>query len=208
MRVVKEAEERKNEILDIAEKLFCTKGFDNTSTNDILNEIGIARGTLYYHFKSKEDILDAMIGRLSSQITGKAATIALDESLPVLERLTNTVLSLNVDNDLGHMIMEQVHRPQNALMHQKMQEILLSKVNPLISKIIIDGIEQGIFNSDYPEEAVEMIMMYSYTAFDELNNYSKEERERKVLGFIYNTERMLGMKTGSMKKAMMPIFER
>lgn len=46
MRVVKEAEERKNEILDVAERLFGTKGFDNTSTNDILNEIGIARGTL------------------------------------------------------------------------------------------------------------------------------------------------------------------
>ena len=54
MRVVKEAEERKNEILDVAERLFGEKGFDNTSTNDILEEIGIARGTLYYHFKSKE----------------------------------------------------------------------------------------------------------------------------------------------------------
>ena len=46
MRIVKEAEERKNEILDVAERLFVTKGFDNTSTNDILSEIGIARGTL------------------------------------------------------------------------------------------------------------------------------------------------------------------
>ena len=45
MRIVKEAEERKEEILDAAEKLFGTKGFDHTSTNDILNEIGIARGT-------------------------------------------------------------------------------------------------------------------------------------------------------------------
>ena len=51
MRVVKEAEERKNEILDVAERLFCTKGFDQTSTNDILKEIGIARGNLYYDFK-------------------------------------------------------------------------------------------------------------------------------------------------------------
>ena len=59
MRIVKEAEERKNEILDVAERLFGTKGFDNTSTNDILNEIGIARGTLYYHFKSKEEIINA-----------------------------------------------------------------------------------------------------------------------------------------------------
>ena len=61
MRIVKEAEERKNEILDVAGKLFGKKGYDATSTNDILKEIGIARGTLYYHFKSKEDILDAMI---------------------------------------------------------------------------------------------------------------------------------------------------
>lgn len=71
MRIVKEAEERKNEILDVAERLFGTKGFDNTSTNDILNEIGIARGTLYYHFKSKEDILDAMIERMSRQLIKK-----------------------------------------------------------------------------------------------------------------------------------------
>lgn len=49
MRVVKEAEERRNEILDTAERLFVEKGFDGTSTNDILNDIGIARGTLYYH---------------------------------------------------------------------------------------------------------------------------------------------------------------
>ena len=68
MRIVKEAEKRKNEILDVAERLFVSKGFDNTSTNDILNEIGIARGTLYYHFKSKTDILDAMIERMTRQL--------------------------------------------------------------------------------------------------------------------------------------------
>ncbi len=54
MRVVKEAEERRNEILDAADMLFfADKGFDNTSTSDILEKVGIARGTLYYHFKSK-----------------------------------------------------------------------------------------------------------------------------------------------------------
>ena len=47
MRIVKDAEERREEILDVAERLFGTKGFDHTSTNDILAEIGIARGTLY-----------------------------------------------------------------------------------------------------------------------------------------------------------------
>ena len=68
MRVVKEAEERKNEILDAAEELFVTKGYDGTSTGDILDKVGIARGTLYYHFKSKEDILDALIERISASM--------------------------------------------------------------------------------------------------------------------------------------------
>lgn len=207
MRIVKDAEERRNEILDVAERLFCTKGFDNTSTNDILTEIGIARGTLYYHFKSKEDILDAMIERLTNQMVEKASVIALDESIPVLERLTGTMLSLNVDNELGHMVMEQVHRPQNALMHQKLEHMLLGRVNRLITRITEDGIRQGIMHTDYPAEAVEMLMTYSYTAFDSLNQYSEEE-QRKVMAFVYHAERILGMKAGALKEAMRPIFEK
>nr|MCR5272795.1 TetR/AcrR family transcriptional regulator [Lachnospiraceae bacterium] len=78
MRVVKEAIERRNEILDAAEELFVTKGYDKTSTNDILDRVGIARGTLYYHFKSKEDILNAMIERINDSLIAKAKMIAAD----------------------------------------------------------------------------------------------------------------------------------
>ena len=123
MRVVKEAEERKNEILDVAERLFGTKGFDGTSTSDILNEIGIARGTLYYHFKSKEEILDAMISRMMSRLIEKAEVIAVQKNIPVLERLTMMMLSLNVsDGNFGQELLKQIHKPQNALMHQKMEK--------------------------------------------------------------------------------------
>lgn len=207
MRVVKEAEERRNEILDVAERLFGTKGFDNTSTNDILNEIGIARGTLYYHFKSKEDILDAMIERMTGQLVAKAKVISEKKELPVLQRLTMMIMALNVDNDLGREVMEQVHRAQNALMHQKMRERLLTGVNPLITGLIEEGIEQGICHTDYPAEVVEMTMLYSNMAFDALSEYSEGERQRKIAAFIYNLERLLGMEQGSLEAAMMPIFE-
>ncbi|MGN1168368.1 MAG: TetR/AcrR family transcriptional regulator [Lachnospiraceae bacterium] len=208
MRIVKDAEERRNEILDVAERLFCARGYDNTSTNDILKEIGIARGTLYYHFKSKEDILDGMIERLTNQMVEKAAVIALDESIPVLERLTRTMLSLNVDNELGDMIMEQVHRPQNALMHQKLENRLLGPVNKLITKIAEDGIKEGIMQTDYPAEAVEMIMIYSYSAFDSMVQYSEEEEQRKIRGFVYHAERVFGMEKGALLETIIPIFEK
>lgn len=206
MRIVKEATERRNEILDVAERLFCAKGYDNTSTNDILAEIGIARGTLYYHFKSKEDILDAMIDRILDGIISKAGSIALDESIPVLERLTQTVLASNVDTKTGDMILEQVHKPQNALMHAKMQEKLISQLIPLFMKIIDDGISQGLMQVDYPEETIQMLLIYSNSAFDDSIEYSEKEKKKMVMAFIGNTETLFHMEKGSLLNVMLPMF--
>ena len=206
MRIVKEAVERRNEILDVAERLFCTKGYDNTSTNDILAEIGIARGTLYYHFSSKEDILDAMIDRILDGTIRKAESIALDEAVPVLERLTQTVLAANVDTQTGSMILEQVHKPQNALMHAKMQERLLSQLVPLFVKIVEDGISQNLMKTEYPVETMEMLLLYANTVFDDSIEYTEEEKQRKVMAFIGNAETLLHMERGSMLEAMIPMF--
>ena len=208
MRIVKEGAERRNEILDVAERLFCTHGYDNTSTNDILAEIGIARGTLYYHFKNKEDILDAMIDRILDEIIRKAENIALNESLTVLERLTKTVLAANVDTKTGDMILEQVHKPQNALMHAKMQEKLLSQLIPLFVKIIEDGISQNLMQTDYPEDTIQMLLLYSNSVFDDSIEYSEEVKKRMVLAFISNAEILLHMEKGSLLEAMLPMFYR
>lgn len=208
MRVVKDAEERKNEILDVAEHLFGTKGFDNTSTNDILNEIGIARGTLYYHFKSKEELLDSMINRMTKRLVEQAKKIAGEKDVPILQRLTKMMLALNIsDENLNQEILQQVHKPQNALMHQKMQNCLLSEMNPLITTLIEEGIEQGICQTEYPMEVAEMTFLYVNTIFDDLMAYSNEDRQKKIAAFIYNLERLLNMKQNSMKSAIMPIFE-
>ena len=210
MRIVKDAEERKEEILDAAERLFGTKGFDNTSTGDILQKVGIARGTLYYHFKSKEDILDGVIERITHRLMLEAKKVAGNRDLPFQERLTKTILALNVETKIGHEVMEQVHRPQNALMHQKMQKILLEGINPILTELLKEGIGQGICRTDYPAEAVEMIMLYANTAFDDIimAGLNQEEKEQKTAGFIYNTERLMGMEGGSLQEALMQVFQR
>lgn len=208
MRIVKDAEERRNEILDVAERLFCSRGYDQTSTNDILAEIGIARGTLYYHFSSKEDILDAMIDRILDEIVRRASRIALDGSIPVLERMTQTILASNVDTKTGDMILEQMHKPQNALMHAKMQERLLKQLIPLFTKLIEDGISQGLMQTDDPEDTIEMLLLYANTVFDDAIAYSEKEKKKKVLAFISNTELLLHMEKGSLLEAMLPMFYR
>lgn len=208
MRVIKDADQRKNEILDAAEHLFGTKGFDNTSTTDILNETGIARGTLYYHFKSKEELLDSMISRMTKRFVEKARKIAEQKEVPVLKRLTTMMLALNGNHsNFNQEILQQVHKPQNALMHQKMQNCLMSEINPLITVLIKEGTAQGICQTDYPEEAAEMTFLYVNTIFDDLMEHSEEEKQRKIAAFIYNLERLLNMEQNSMKPAIMPIFQ-
>lgn len=208
MRVVKEARERRNEILDVAQDLFSKKGFDGTSTNDILERVGIARGTLYYHFKSKEEILDSLIERMTWELMSKSAAIASNKEIPLLDRLSLSIMALNIDTSIGHEMMEQVHKPQNALMHQKMQQQLLSGIVPIISGLIMEGIEQGVFETDYPYEAVEMTMLYSNVTFDEMADISPDMMQRKIMGFIYNVERLVGAKPGTLTEAIIRIFEK
>ena len=218
MRVVKEAAERRKEILDVAEELFVTKGYDKTSTNDILDRIGIARGTLYYHFKSKEDILNAIIERINSSLIARAQTIASDTSVPVIDRFVMTIAGLKVDSEIGHEIIDQVHKPQNALMHQKMQKNLIEGIVPVIVRLVDEGNTQGIFNMKYPAETIEMLIIYSGTVFDDDYDQPGERTDirtdlradlradKRIEAFLYNTERLLGAKEGSVQKAMSKLF--
>lgn len=206
MRTVKTAEERKNEILDVAEELFAQKGYDNASTNDIISKIGIARGTLYHHFDSKEEILDALVDRMTQEGINNAGTIVEDKNLPILKRLTGVLYCLRVESGARDEIIDQMHKPQNALLHQKMQERLINGVVPLITQLITEGNKSGIFNTKYPKEAAEMIMIYGNIAFDDNENLTPGQKKKKGKAYIYNIEKMIGASEGSLEKSLIRFF--
>ena len=79
MRDVKEPEVRKAEIMDAAIRLFTRKGYLNTTTQDIIDEVNISRGLLYYHFKNKEDILYCVIERYSQPLLKRLEHLAYEE---------------------------------------------------------------------------------------------------------------------------------
>ena len=196
----------KEKILDAALTLFAEKGYDNASTNDIIARIGIARGTLYHHFGSKEEILDAIVDRMTRERISQARNIVNDKSLPIIKRLTGVLGSLQVKGSAGNEVMEQMHKPQNALLHQKMQERLINGVVPLIAQLIKEGNESGIFETKYPKEAAEMIMIYGNLAFDDNENLTPRQKKQKGKAFIYNIEKMIGAKAGSLEKSLLQFF--
>lgn len=201
MRTVKEADVRKNEILDAAGILFLEKGYDNTSVVDIMNAVGIAKGTLYHHFKSKEDIMDGLIERQTAEILFAAKKIGGDKSIPVKERIVRTILALHVDTGQtrGKRVMEDLHKPQNTLMHEKAKKIILQGVPPIMADIVKDGVVQGIFETAYPLECMEMTLCYLDDMLDDdVFELTEVQCLNKIKAFIYHLERLLGVKEGEL----------
>lgn len=77
---------KKEQILDISLSLFLEKGYDNTSISDIVTSLDIARGTLYYHFESKEAIIDAIIEQSVKEIVEKVEKMVLRRTYQYTKR--------------------------------------------------------------------------------------------------------------------------
>ncbi len=198
MRNVKSADDRRNEILDTAEELFAYQGYDNTSVQQILDKIGIAKGTFYYHFKSKEEVMDGVITRINDRLLTAARQVLVNKELTVHENIFQAIMSLKLDTPFSDEIIEQIHKPQNALMHQKILAAMIRGVTPILADIVREGIEQGIFQTPYPYESAEMLITYTQVVFDDvLFALTKKEQGIRIMAFIHNMECMFKAEPGS-----------
>ena len=190
--------------------MFSVNGFDGTTISSIIEKVGIARGTVYYHFKSKEDVLDALIERHGERLLNAAREIATNKSIPVLDRLIQTLMAMSGGADqAGSVITEQIHRPQNALMHQKTHQTMLENIPPILMEIIDEGIKEGVFNTPYPYESLEMVVAHVNVVFDDYSEeLTQEELFVRIQAFIFNLERLFGAAPGSFDRVIELFQER
>ncbi|HOI39756.1 MAG TPA: TetR/AcrR family transcriptional regulator [Methanobacterium sp.] len=184
--------------MDIAEQLFLDKGYENTMVRDIVKKAGVAQGTFYYYFKSKEDILDEITDKYINIIVESMEKISKDENLNALEKLVQIFqFSLSFRNDT-RSIMQYVHEKKNVHLHRKFeQRIPLQTVGPL-ARIFKQGVAEGIFNTQYPEDAAKAFNGISAMVLQGIDNadHNSEEFRRKFMAIFDFTERILGTESG------------
>lgn len=193
---------KKEQILDMSFSLFLEKGYDNTSISDILSKLDIARGTLYYHFESKEAIMDAIIERTAKKIVEEAKGIALQKGLSVHEKIFLLFYESSMRRlSGGELMIDYLNQPQNALFHEKSNRAFIQKISPILGDIISEGVKEGIFDNAFPYESAElvlaMIMGFMDVPYESTNG---NDLERHMESLLYNMERMLGAKEGSFAK--------
>ena len=182
---------RKEELLEIAYKLFITKGYDNTSVDEIISEANIAKGTYYYYFNSKEEMLDEVI----NEIIEKEIVIAkeyLNKPLTVEQKLVGVITSLRPsDNETS--IVDALNDENNLKMHKKYSKKIIESAIPILKEVVQEGIKTGIFNCDNIEERLKIILTISNELFDR-DNFTKKDIEV----FVDIIEKILGAKKASM----------
>ena len=157
----KHPEETVNQILNVAYRLFMEKGYEHTSIQDILNNLGgLSKGAIYHHFKSKEEILETVTNRMTEESNKILAKIRDRKDLTGKEKL-----KMIFKESLNRPVQEEIFAAAPNI--SKSPTLLFSMfrdtvdgVSPnYILPIIREGVADGTIRTDCPEELAELIIL-------------------------------------------------
>ncbi len=184
-------------ILDAMRALFQEGKAGTASVSDIAKKAGIAKGGLYYYFRSKEDVLDALLEREYADIIASCDAVVAKSQGSAIAKLALLLQSYRgayVDASMD----EYLHMPQNAALHQKSLAQILSSLSQIISRIIEQGIADGDFSCAYPLAYAQIIMsVFTFLLDPGIFPWTAAETAEKMKALADLLEKGLGTAKGS-----------
>ncbi len=202
---------KRKEILDAAQRLVYTKGYDQMSIQDILNDLQISKGAFYHYFGSKSDLLEALIEQMRRDVEPIILPIVEDPNLPALDkfhRFFDTAARWKTARkDYLLSLLRVWYTDENAIVRQKMQTDLIKWASPLLAKIIRQGVQEGALANSFPDQAGEIVLSLQQglgDTFMDLLLSSAPSSDRAqcaanvVAAYTDALERVLGAPAGSL----------
>lgn len=156
-RVVKKPEVRRQEIIAAGRKLFLKKDYENTTMQDVMKELNIAKGTTYHYFKSKEELLEAVVHNIVEDYIRSVEKVLVQASGNALEKIRTLVIAGRVSDTQKDTLID-LHRPGNIGMHTRLLAITVSRLAPIYAQLIQEGCVEGLFQTEYPLECAEFFL--------------------------------------------------
>ena len=203
-RIVKKAEERKAEILGVAQRLFFAQGYDNTSIADIILATGISKGAFYHHFASKDELLGGMVEQFRDQLIEQLGQIVDSDRSPLdkLNQIFRTTQAEKLRNiETLEMAFRTLFSDDNIKLRTRMMDNNFLVSLPLIRKVIAEGVSSGEFQSTDIDATAEFILVLGMYMGEQiaacilkrLENNSFDTLRQKVSHFERNVEGLLGL---------------
>lgn len=153
---------KRREILDAAQRLVITKGYEQMSIQDVLDEVQISSGAFHHYFDSRGALLEAFVERVKQESEKPLLPIIHDPNLSAIEKLQgffDTLDRLRTVHKADLVRLARVwYTDDNAIVRLKVDEAVFQQRAPLLTEIVRQGIREGIFTTAYPDKAGEIIM--------------------------------------------------
>ena len=142
----------------------------------IIRDIGVAKGTFYYYFKSKNEILGAIVDRTLGQILEMAEQVADDASLNALTKMRLLLSDSHVGDEDTHDLAQMLHLPENRELHEITNIQTVLELSPIFARIVEQGNQEGVFSTDRPLETIQFLLTGSQFLLDgDLFRFSEQE---------------------------------
>jgi len=202
---------RRDAFLDVAQRLVQAKGYEAMSIQDVLNELEASKGAFYHYFDSKQALLEAVVERFADVAIADLAPLLDDPNVPALRKLETFFKGIArrkaEQKDLVLAIIEIWNSDGNAIVREKLRRLTVSRMVPLLSAVIEQGIDEGVFHVASPDETA-TVSVSLMLGFQELaNDYFIGRQagtitfavvQRSVASFTEAFERILGIPKGSL----------
>jgi TetR/AcrR family transcriptional regulator, transcriptional repressor for nem operon len=208
---------RRNEILDAAQTLVFTRGYEQMSIQDIVDSIKISKGAFYHYFSSKPALLEALTERIEEEALTYLTPLLQNDHLCALEKLEryfNATASWKTANKAYLLALLRVwYHDDNAIVRQKMVSKGFKRVMPLLADVFRQGEREGVLQTSYTEQIGNVLMSLMLGMGDgtsqKLLRLDKDsslvEREacyrnmvETITAYTHAIERVLGAAPGSM----------
>ena len=170
--MAKTKEERRNEIIETAGKLFEEKGYEQTQVQDIVNEIGVAKGLFYYYFKSKDEVMEELADRYADAIID-AVNKLIDKDISTFDKI-NRIFQIFIDSaEKKFGIFMGILNVKNGKTHERIFFNVGKKMVPLVTELILSGNDNGECNCSDPKFITEFLIS---GLFNIMNQISPDEK--------------------------------
>jgi AcrR family transcriptional regulator len=198
-RILKDPSVRRFEIMLAAENLFKEHGYAKTPVDAIIKKAGIAKGTFYYYFNTKQEILRELVRQTGLNITEKYNMIADDRNLSAIEKLKRMMQSIKKIVTTKSTVVEAVHLPENREFQERWNIEIVRTIAPIFAKVFNQGYEEGVFKKVPSIDSIQIIFAGSQFTLDSgLVEWEPKKKKMLLKAVQELLEQVIGAKPGSL----------
>lgn len=187
------SKQTKERIIATAVQLFMEKGFEKTSMQDIANTLGMSKGGIYHHFKSKEEIIHVVRENKANNVEENLNKWLDTIDAPSAKEKLTAILEKNIADEEAHSFDEVFSTQIKSA--DFIVSIMKNSINtsaPVFANMIKEGLEDGSITTNYPEESAEVFFLLMNIWCDPVIFEANEEKLYKRLKFVQEMMRLIG----------------